>query len=163
MGLPPLIEKRGFIQNSSIFLSTGFYTGYFPYIPGTAGTLVGVLIYILLKNIGELAYFAGSLFFILLGIFTINITLEHSKSKDPSEVVIDEIAGFLITMIMIPKQFHTILIGFILFRIFDILKPAPINKLENLPGAWGVMMDDIGAGIYANILLQCYIRIQNII
>ncbi|MBI5416917.1 phosphatidylglycerophosphatase A [Candidatus Poribacteria bacterium] len=162
MALSPLIEKRGFIQNSSIFLSTGFYAGYFPYIPGTAGTLVGVIIYILLKNIGEIAYITGSSFFILIGIITIHISLKHFEFVDPSEIVIDEIAGFLITMFMIPKQFYTVLIGFILFRIFDILKPVPINKLENLPDAWGVMMDDIGAGIYANILLQFYIRIQNI-
>ncbi len=83
-------------------------------------------------------------------------TLEANASgrKDPSQVVIDEVAGQLITLAGAPVTFFPMLIGFILFRAFDIVKPPPVRQIEKLPGGTGIMMDDVGAGIYGWIVLQ---------
>ena len=76
------------------------------------------------------------------------------ERKDPPSVVIDEVAGFLLSMFMVPPQWGFVVAGFFLFRIFDIIKPYPLNRLQDLHGGAGVMLDDIGAGIYTNIVLQ---------
>jgi len=80
--------------------------------------------------------------------------VEEIWGKDHNRVVIDEVAGMCITLLLIPLKWQYTLIGLILFRFFDILKPFGIRKLEELPGGWGVMADDVLAGIYANVLLQ---------
>ncbi|MGY0037000.1 phosphatidylglycerophosphatase A family protein [Pedobacter sp. NJ-S-72] len=92
-----------------------------------------------------------------LGIWSGNI-VEEIWGKDHNRVVIDEVVGMCITLLWIPVTPVNILIGLILFRFFDIVKPLFIRRLENLPGGWGVMFDDILAGIYANILLQVIVR-----
>lgn len=93
----------------------------------------------------------------ILGIWSGNV-VEEIWGKDHNRVVIDEVAGMCITLLWIPVTPLNIFIGLILFRFFDILKPLFIRKLEDLPGGWGVMFDDILAGIYANILLQVIVR-----
>jgi phosphatidylglycerophosphatase A len=93
-----------------------------------------------------------------LGIWSGNI-VESIWGKDHNRVVIDEVAGMCITLLWIPVTPLNILIGLILFRFFDILKPLFIRKLENLPGGWGVMFDDVLAGVYANIVLQIIVRL----
>lgn len=80
------------------------------------------------------------------------------KSKDPSQIVIDEVCGYLFTMILIPFNWVNVIVGFFLFRILDILKPYPIRKIENLRDGYGIVLDDVLAGIYANIILQIFIR-----
>ncbi len=87
------------------------------------------------------------------GIYTGN-QVEPEWGKDSYRVVIDEVAGMLVTMLFVPQSLYLLVAGFILFRFFDILKPLFIRKMESLPGGTGVMMDDILAGIYANLLLQ---------
>ena len=94
---------------------------------------------------------------ILTGIYVGN-KVEPIWGKDSYRVVIDEVAGVLVTMLFIPHNNWLLLAGFLLFRFFDILKPLFIRKLENLPGGTGVMLDDVAAGIYGNILLQVYVQ-----
>ncbi|HEY9048757.1 MAG TPA: phosphatidylglycerophosphatase A [Ohtaekwangia sp.] len=98
-----------------------------------------------------------SLIIIDIGVWSAN-GVEGEWGKDSSRVVIDEVAGMVITLLFIPLTWITIAAGFVLFRAFDILKPFYIRKLEAVPGGWGVMLDDIAAGIYANIVMQIFVR-----
>jgi phosphatidylglycerophosphatase A len=81
-------------------------------------------------------------------------------AKDSPTIVIDEIAGYLLAMFLIPFAWWAVIAGFVLFRFFDILKPWPVNKLQDIPGGPGVMLDDIGAGIYTNVILQITVAIR---
>lgn len=133
--------------------------GYSPFAPGTMGALVGVLILFLIKWLqADLQYFTwglllATLIFTVLGVWSTN-ELESEWGKDPSKVVVDELIGVWIAVLWIPVETQWLILGFILFRFFDITKPLGIRKLEELKGGWGVMLDDVGAGIYANIVLQ---------
>ena len=81
------------------------------------------------------------------------------KSKDPGQIVIDEVCGYLFTMVLIPFSWGYVITGFLLFRILDILKPYPIRNIEKLRNGYGIVLDDVLAGIYANILMQIIIRV----
>jgi len=136
--------------------------GYSPFAPGTMGALVGMLILFLIKwQQPELQYFTWGLLlatviFTLLGVWSTN-ELESEWGKDPSKVVVDELIGVWIAVLWIPAETHWLILGFILFRFFDIVKPLGIRRLESIKGGWGVMLDDVGAGIYANLVLQAVV------
>lgn len=136
--------------------------GYSPFAPGTMGALVGILILIVVKWFSpELSSFTWGLLlatisFTLLGVWSTN-ELESEWGKDPSKVVVDELIGVWISLLWVPAETQWIILGFILFRVFDIFKPLGIRRLEKINGGWGVMLDDVGAGIYANIVLQIII------
>ncbi len=143
--------------------ATGFGSGYAPKAPGTAASLLACFFLWGLNAImpgltigaGPFKYyFAGIITIFLLTGIVVSNQLEKQWGKDPSKIVIDEIVGMWISLFMVPFTWQYVLAGFILFRFFDIFKPLYINKFENLQGGWGVMMDDVIAGIYANILLQ---------
>jgi phosphatidylglycerophosphatase A len=139
-------------------LATFFYLGYSPVAPGTAGTIGAILPFYLISNLSPLAYFLILLGFI---IFSIWISTEASaifNKTDPSSVVLDEVCGYLVTMFLVPASLLNILLGFFLFRFFDVLKPPPIKSAENLPRGLGIVADDVLAGIYANIVLQVVVR-----
>jgi phosphatidylglycerophosphatase A len=135
------------------FLATGFYSGFSPIVPGTAGSLVGLLIY-LIPGV-EYIFILGPLtiLFFFIGIFT-SARVEKQIGEDPSIVVIDEIVGMWISLFFLPKKFAIYLGAFVLFRIFDIIKPSPARQVERYKGGWGIMLDDVFAGIYANIVMQ---------
>ncbi|MFO7570702.1 MAG: phosphatidylglycerophosphatase A [Smithellaceae bacterium] len=134
-------------------LATGFGAGLSPVAPGTAGTLVGVLVCLisyplplLLRLVFVLAISAGAVY------------VSHQAEplfgkKDDQRIVIDEIAGLQVAMLPVAITGLHLVMAFVLFRIFDIWKPFPINRLQNLKGGWGVVADDLGAGIYAGICL----------
>ncbi len=137
-------------------ISSFFYFGYSPIAPGTVGTLGGVFIYGVEKyfhlNI-KIELFVIFLIFIL-GVF---VSFEAEKilnKKDPSEVVIDEVMGFLITLFMIPFSWMALVVGFILNRILDIWKPFPARQSQALSGGWGIMVDDFISSVYSNLLLR---------
>lgn len=137
------------------FLATGFYTGYTPIAPGTAGSLIGVIIYLGMHRLSWLPYLLILIALAFFGIWISNkATIYFFKEKDSKKIVIDEIIGFLIAMFLIPFTFKFILVAFIVFRVIDILKPFPLRRLEKLPGGWGVMCDDFLAGVYANLIIQ---------
>ena len=133
--------------------------GYSPFAPGTMGALVGIIILFLIKwQQPELQFFTwelllATIIFTLLGVWSTN-KLESEWGKDPSKVVVDELIGVWIAVLWIPIETQWLILGFILFRFFDIVKPLGIRRLESIKGGWGVMLDDVGAGIYANIVLQ---------
>ncbi len=136
-------------------ISTLFYIGYFPIAPGTVGTLAALILYLLLPaSVIDLPCFW--LFPILLTIPVVTIVSEAEKgmNRDDKRIVLDEFIGYFYAIIFLPKSIIIGVIAFLLFRFFDIYKPPPINDLQKWPSGWGVVADDVMAGIYANLILQ---------
>lgn len=135
-------------------ISTVFFIGYFPIAPGTLASLVGFLL-ILFFRPSNLVILILLLITFILGVISAERVERQTNSKDPSFVVIDELAGYLTSVVFIPLTFQNLLIAFILFRFFDILKPPPIRLIEGkTKGGIGIMIDDIIAGIMSNISLR---------
>ncbi|MBI5194614.1 MAG: phosphatidylglycerophosphatase A [Nitrospirae bacterium] len=150
----------GIFQRQQIikFLATGFYSGYSPLAPGTAGSLVGILLYLLIQNISYSSYITIVVLIFGIGVYISAQAEVIYQKKDCSNIVIDEIAGMLVSLAFFsngPGRIKFIISGFILFRIFDIIKPFPVRTIDRkLGGGWGIMLDDIMAGVYANLLLR---------
>ena len=136
------------------FLATGCFVGKIPIAPGTAGTVVGVLLYLLIWPLPPILYVVTTVTFIFFAVWVSTKAQEIYGEQDPREVVIDEIAGFLVTMAFHKYDVSLIIGGFILFRIFDIVKPFPLRWIERrFLSGWGIVLDDVAAGIYANVAL----------
>ena len=139
---------------SNLFV-TFFYIGRFPFASGTLGSLVGVVLWYYLISINFVFLILFFILYFILSFILTNIYLKRSNKDDPSEVICDEIIGQLIplSIISIADDTYLIFIAFISFRIFDIFKFYPANKAEELPGASGVILDDVIAGIYSLIIV----------
>ena len=145
---------RNFLIKS---IATVFGVGYCPVAPGTAATVVGVIIVYCLGN--HLAVFTVLLLVLLfLGIVTSGLIEKQLNEKDPGIACIDEVVGVMVALWGLPLIWPVIICGFFLFRAFDMFKIYPINKLEALPGGWGIMLDDCMAGVYTNIILRIALR-----
>jgi phosphatidylglycerophosphatase A len=144
-----LREKSG--RKSTLhILATGLGTGYSPVIPGTVGTLVGIPLYIFLNSVGIVWVFLVLVTVVFAGAYAADHVERYSGVTDPGTVVIDEIAGYLLTLIGSPADFFHLTAGFFLFRLFDILKPPPVRQAErHFPGGAGIMIDDLLAACYA--------------
>lgn len=144
-----------------LFTATGAFAGYFPIAPGTAGSVVGLFLVWLLRGHSAVLLIFLALVLGFLGVWAGTEAGKLFKQADPSRVVIDEIVGMLITMIGIPVSGFTLVFGFLLFRFFDVWKPVPANILEQrFKNGWGIMLDDVMAGIYGNIILHLVMRAQ---
>ncbi|MBI4640070.1 MAG: phosphatidylglycerophosphatase A [Candidatus Tectomicrobia bacterium] len=140
-----------------LFFSTGCYSGYLPLMPGTYGTMVGVCLYLLLSPFfSPLHYLIITGLLFIGGVWIAGLAEEILGRKDAEAIVIDEIVGFLVTMLFLPKRTTLIVLGFLLFRMFDIWKP--FRRVEQLPGGAGVMLDDLLAALCANLLLHFMVR-----
>lgn len=152
--LPPGLS----FWSPAALLSTWFGTGLLPKAPGTWGALAALpLAWLLAARIGPWAVAAAGLAVFLIGLWSVKAFLSHAREKDPSIVVIDEVAAQL--FVLAPAGLDPIAfgLGFVLFRTFDILKPWPIGQLERtLPGALGVMADDVAAALYASLCLAIF-------
>lgn len=135
-----------------------FYLGHSPFMPGTLGSLGGLAVYFLVRNY-EVLYAFSIIFLFMLGMMFAGEAERIYKRKDAKMIVIDEACGMLLTLFFVPMGMFSAVLGFFLFRIFDILKPPPAKKLEKLTGAMGIMFDDIVAAIYANLVLQIITRL----
>jgi phosphatidylglycerophosphatase A len=136
-------------------LATGFGVGYSPIVSGTIGTLIAIPIYYFLSEIPSPLYEITLIGFLFLSIWVADQAEIYFGKKDDSRIVIDEIIGFLVTMLWVPKTVRFVIYGFFLFRFFDILKPFPIRRIERtLKGGYGVVLDDVVAGIYACVVLH---------
>ena len=142
-------------------LATVFGAGYSPIAPGTAGTAVPMAIMIIWRpKLGWYAHsweiLAVALAVTLVGVIVSTWGERLWDKEDPGHVCIDEVAGYLVTIAFVPaaSELTLLIAGFFAFRMFDIIKPPPARASEKLPGGWGIMIDDIIAGIYSNILLQ---------
>jgi len=139
----------------AVFVATVAYCGYFPIAPGTAGSAAGLVVYLLVwwtrSPVVEIALIAATF---AAGTWAAGHAERYFGGIDPGQVVIDEVLGMLITLAFIPAGWAAMLVGFVLFRIFDVIKPYPANRLEKFHGGFGVMADDAMAGVYANIALR---------
>lgn len=135
-------------------LATVGFAGYAPVAPGTAGSAVcAVLYYFFCSSLGVAGWVL-----VLTAVFFVGVWAADGAArawgKDPSRVVVDEAVGLLFTVAFLPHGFWTAVAGFCLFRVFDIAKPPPIRRLEKLPGGWGIVADDVLAGIYGHLALR---------
>ncbi len=135
------------------FIATVAGFGYSRVAPGTAGTAGAAIIYLLVKD-NFFAYAGVTAALIVLGFMTAGRAEALFGKKDASQIVIDEAAGLFVTLFLIPYSLGIFIVGFLLFRTLDVIKPFPIRRIERLPGSLGIMGDDIAAGILANLLLR---------
>ncbi len=144
------------MKSLSVFLATLFGTGYFPFAPGTVGSLFAAFTYLALPE-----YFFSDksgeiyLFLIVAALFFISVKVSSEAEKtlghDSGKIVIDEFVGYYASVLFLPHHWITALVALIFFRIFDIVKPSPIYETQKLKSGWGITVDDVAAGIFANI------------
>jgi phosphatidylglycerophosphatase A len=134
-------------------LSIWFGCGRFPKMPGTAGTIGAIPLYLLLRQAGAPIVLLGAAVITAVGVWSSTQVVRKTGLKDPQIVCIDEVAGVLITLAAAPAHWHGLLAGVVLFRVFDQWKPFPARRAERLPEGWGVMMDDVFAGLWGALVL----------
>ncbi len=157
-----LVPAKLVFTNPVNFLAFGFGSGLVPKAPGTFGTLACVPFYLLLSDLEIIPYIIVCGFVSVIGIYICGYAAKALKIHDHPGIVWDEFAGFLITMIGASFSWSNIFIGFVLFRIFDILKPWPISWLDKkVSGGLGIMLDDIVAGLFALVCLQTLLYIMS--
>lgn len=142
--------------NFSVIFSTLLMTGFIPYAPGTAGSIIAMIVYFILPSewfqTSPAIFILIPVYFIIL-LITIPILTQAEKilGKDDRRIVLDEFMGFFLAVLFLPRSIMIIFLAFILFRVYDIFKPVPVNLLQKLPGGWGILADDLMAGIYSNV------------
>ncbi|MEW5766552.1 MAG: phosphatidylglycerophosphatase A [bacterium] len=141
--------------------ATGFYTGYSPLAPGTVGSVVGIGLYLGFNLLAWPLYLLSLIVCLAGGIWICSRAEDIYKEKDSSRIVWDEITGYLVAMFGLNPAF--IPVAFVIFRIMDIVKPYPIQLTERLPGGWGIMLDDVLAGLATNIIIRIGVIIQPLI
>jgi phosphatidylglycerophosphatase A len=154
-------KKVKFLEKSKIlpcFIASTGFTGYFPIAPGTVGSFVAIVALWFLPPISWITLSILSVVFYIIGGF-IATEAEKVWGHDPGKITWDEVVGQMVTVILLPKTLPIYIAAFFAFRFFDIVKPPPARQAEDFPKGWGVMTDDIFAGIYANLLLQIIFRI----
>lgn len=153
LSVPDVFRNTGFNGKAALILATWFGSGLMPMASGTFGTLAAVPL-LLFGCLGT----GWSV--VALGLITVTAfwashrTQELLGREDPSEVVIDEAAGFYVTLFLLPITWQSVALGFLLFRFFDIVKPWPVRQAERLKGGLGIVMDDLLAGVYAHLLVR---------
>jgi phosphatidylglycerophosphatase A len=154
----PKISRR----NAVLFVATAGYVGRIPWAPGTAGSLVGLPIIYALSWLGPAWAFAGCAALTAGAVWFAGSAERQLGVRDPGCIVIDEVAGMAVALLWIPWGPGAAAAGFLLFRLFDIWKPFPVRTLERrLSGGWGIVMDDIAAGVMANIVLRTGLHLFN--
>ncbi len=163
-------------------IATGLFSGYMPWASGTFGSLVGILIYAVVPGFDRPIVLSAIIVIVFfVGVYTsgrvaaivghrLTPTAALTKAAfqpgahgtaDPSIVVIDEIVGMWVSLLFMPKTMFAVGAAFFLFRIFDIIKPPPTQELEKFPGGWGIMLDDVSAGAYANIVTRILLLVAH--
>ena len=152
-------KYRNSYNASLTLVATIGFLGYFPFAPGTIGTLFALVLF-LLTDVPVYAHFLIIIIGALLGIHASTVAEKRLEEKDSKKIIIDEFIGFYVSVFYLPRTFGFVIAAFLLFRFFDILKPLFISKLERtLSSGSGVMADDILAGIYTNMILQIWLVI----
>ncbi len=155
-GLPGT-QPDGLIDIVAVVISSGFFVGYFPVASGTIGSLwVPVLYYLIPYHLFYSGILIALPFLYFLGVWS-SSRCEAYWGRDPGRVIIDEVVGMLVTLLLLPLNVKIVWMGFFLFRVFDIVKIPPSRRSEKLPRGWGVMTDDLIAGVYANLVLRIII------
>jgi len=160
-------NPRASLNWITAFIATGGFSGYAPAAPGTAGAFVcAVLAWFILPEV-TLASGAGPVWvallsmaaFVSLAVWSAGAA-EPVYGKDASRIVIDEFAGFILAIAFLPKTLLVYVAAFLLFRVLDIVKPFPARRLESVPGGLGIVLDDVVAGVYANVLIRIMLLVR---
>lgn len=139
----------------SVFIASFGYVGYFPIAPGTAGSFAALALFALVRWVGSPVFELSAIVAVFaIGVWAASAAEVALGRKDPGIVVIDEVLGMLVTLALLPVSLAGIAVGFVLFRVFDVIKPYPANRLEQLHGGLGIMADDAMAGFYAYLVLR---------
>lgn len=153
-----------FREKAALFLATGCFVGNIPFAPGTFGSLLGIPLCFVLSKINLLFASLCIIFFIVFAMWTAQLAERILQQTDPGNIVIDEMAGMTVAFIGLPLNLRSVVTGFIIFRILDIFKPFPIRRIERrLSGGAGVVLDDVVAGIYSNLVLRLVLHYMDII
>jgi phosphatidylglycerophosphatase A len=148
------LTPKQVLSDPVLFLAFGFGSGLAKIAPGTMGTVAAIPIYLLVAQTTSVVYISATLASCILGIWICGITADRLGEHDFSGIVWDEIAGLLVTMSFVPFSWDAVVYGFVLFRLFDIVKPWPISWIDKkITGGFGIMLDDIAAGIVAGGIL----------
>jgi len=158
--LQDIFRRSGLYGKIVLVVSTWFGTGFLPAAPGTFGTLATVPLVLGLNQLGTIYKALGLAIIIAGAIWASGQYQALTGRPDPREVVIDEVAGFSLTMLLLPFSWMTLGLGFAFFRLFDILKPYPMKKLEGLRGGVGIVIDDLVAAIYAFVCVRLILFVQ---
>jgi phosphatidylglycerophosphatase A len=153
-------ESRSSAELSPVvkIFASGLYSGYAPFASGTFGALVGLLIYLIPSFEQSAIILPSCAVLFVLGSFAAG-RMEKVYGHDPSSVTIDEVLGMWISLLFLPKSFFVIAGAFFLFRAFDVFKPWPARIFDRMHGGWNIMLDDVVAGLYANLVLQIALRV----
>ena len=143
----------------ALFVARAGYAGFTPFAPGTVGSMVGLALYIALRWTDSAALETAALILSLLGGMWAAGVAEKELGKDPGPVVIDEVHGMLVTVAFLNVTPLGAFVGFVLFRLYDVIKPYPAGRLEHLHGGPGIMLDDLMAGVYSNLTLRALIAL----
>jgi phosphatidylglycerophosphatase A len=139
----------------AVFLATFGFAGYAPAAPGTAGSLAALVLFALVRSRGSAALEVAVLVIVsAVGVWAASRAERHFGREDPGQVVIDEVAGTLLTLALVPVGVPGALLGFLVFRVLDIAKPWPVRRFEELPGGLGIMADDLMAGVYGQVVMR---------
>ena len=142
------------LRRLGVFVATCAHVGYAPVAPGTFGSLVALGFYYLIRRQQSTAFELGAIAVIaVIGLWSATEAEHHFGGIDPGPVVIDEVVGMLMTLALHPVNIWGTIAGFFIFRVLDIVKPWPARRLELLPGGFGVVLDDMMAGVYGNLLV----------
>lgn len=137
-----------------VILASGFGSGYSPFASGTAGSLVAAVIYWFLFPVSPALFWVVAAAFAAVSVPVCTAAEGYYGKKDDGHVVIDEFIGMWISLAFLPFSLKVMIAAFLLFRLFDVIKPFFVRKVQSWPGGWGIMADDVFAGIFANIVLQ---------
>jgi phosphatidylglycerophosphatase A len=148
------------MQRIGLFLATCGYLGYVPVAPGTFGSAAGLAVFYAVRSTGSVAVELGAIVVLFaIGVWSGTVAERHFGAVDPGPIVLDEVVGMLLTLALIPVNVTGALVGFLVFRVLDVVKPWPSARLEALPGGLGVMADDGMAAIYGNLAMHALIAI----
>ena len=143
-----------------VLTATWFGTGLSPFAPGTVGTLGAIPLYLALVRLPFPLYLATLVAFVFLSAWVAGMAQDLYGAKDPGKIVIDEVAGYLVTMAGAPADWQSVILGFLLFRFFDVVKVPPARFFDRqVKSGWGVVLDDVVAGLYACAALHLILRV----
>ncbi len=150
-----MVERLKFQRGWQSWVAFGFGSGLLPVAPGTAGTLIGIPVVILFQFLPTAIMLLGTLLVVLLSVWLAGVVTRQIGIEDHPSIVIDEIAGYVVAMTMIPLTWWTVTSGFVIFRLLDIYKPPPASWVDrNCTGGFGITADDVVAGIYTNLIMH---------
>ena len=155
----PPIARLGAAERLTTLIATGLGCGYAPVAPGTVGSLLGLALFWPLARLAPTVQLVALAALVLLGVWAATLVARRLGVEDPSVVVVDEVAGMWVTLLFLPLTPLSAAAGLLVFRAMDVVKPFPARSFERLPGGWGIMADDLMAGVYANLVLRLLLAI----